>query len=471
MSGETICLTCGAQLLDHEHLDWCGMKVKERPSPNGENPNAADRALSGPVPIDGARLDGVALLDELHETITGFVVWPSEAASVAYALWIAATHAQEAWEHATRFVAKSPIKRCGKTRLEEVARELAHRPLPAANTSPAALSRSIDESDPPTIFIDEADTIFGRGKNAREGSEDLRGILNAGHSRGWPYLRWDMKANRLDECTTFAMVMLAGIGDMPDTIEDRAVVVSMRRRASGESVRPFRRRRVLPVLHELRDRLHAWMTAGVGELEHAEPELPVEDRDADVWEPLVAVADLAGGPWPERARRACAEMCAVMTEDEGTAGERLLVDLLSIWDTNEEHLPTAVILDRLREIEEAPWSDYFGKPLTARGLAKLLRPYGVKSRNIRIGGDNTVPKGYARDDLADPWHRYATSATALHGAENPDPTRGNGRSGSVAEADSGSATGSDQGKESGCSGVAGVADERVEPATAEPEMF
>src|SRR5262249_38563719 len=266
----------------------------------------------------------------------------------------------------------------------------------------------------------------------REGAEDLRGILNAGHSRGWPYLRWDVKANRLTECSTFAMSMLAGIGDLPDTIEDRAVVVLMRRRASGETVRQFRRRRAVPGLHELRDRVHAWVTAHMHELEHAEPDLPVEDRQADVWEPLIAVADIAGGDWPDRARAACRAMCSVTNDDdEGTAGERLLADLREIWGEHESHLPTAVILDRLHEIEEAPWSDYYGKPLTARGLARLLRPYGIRSRNVVVGDER--PKGYVRADLADAWSRYttATSATALPDDETPAPTSPNGSSDSV----------------------------------------
>jgi Protein of unknown function (DUF3631) len=440
----TTCLTCGVNLLDRDHLDWCPHRVKEK-----------------------ATL-GAALLDEVHATVTDFVIWPSKAAAVAYTLWIAATHAQEAWEHATRFVLKSPIKRCGKTRVEEVGRELVHQPLPTSNISPAALSRAIDETDPPTLILDEADVIFGRGKNTREGSEDLRGILNSGHSRGWPYLRWDVRAKKVEECSTFAMAMMAGIGDLPDTIEDRAVAVVMRRRASGETVRQFRRRRVLPGLHDLRDRVHAWVTACIGELEHAEPDLPVEDRQADVWEPLVAVADCAGGDWPARARWACAQLCAVAIEaDEGTFGERLLADLRAIWLDDETHLPTATILDRLHAIEEAPWGDYYGKPLTARGLAKLLRPYGVKSRNIRIGDD--IAKGYASDDLADSWRRYATSATALRGDGNPGPTSDNGRSGCVAGADSGSATPSEQGDQAECSAVADVAEERLDLAIDDPE--
>jgi Protein of unknown function (DUF3631) len=435
------CTSCGADLSVMKHLDWCTTEYR------------AQRA-------------GSAVLDTVYETVTGFVIWPSKAAPIAYTLWIAATHAQPAWEHASRFVVKSPIKRCGKTRLQEIGRELIYKPLSTSNISVAALVRSIDEKDPPTLILDEADSIFGRkNKDAREGAEDLRGILNSGHSRGWPYIRWDPHARQRDECPTFAMALVGGIGDLPDTIEDRAVVVSMRRRAPGEPVRQFRRRRVLSELHALRDRLSDWVVSVTIVLVDAEPDLPVEDREADVWEPLIAVADAAGGHWPETARDACRELCGGSTLDEGTLGERLLADLADVWGDEEEHLPTATLLERLKRIEEAPWDEGWGtppKPLSARSLARLLRPYGISSRTVRVGDD--TPKGYAREDLADAWRRYATSATPRHRKENPASTREDGRGGAVADSGFESATRSDQGTRDACGAVADVADARLERA-------
>jgi hypothetical protein len=413
--------------------------------------------------------DGAQLLDAVHDTTTKYVVFPSEDAAVAYTLWIAATHAQDKWEHATRFVAKSPIKRCGKTRMQEIGRELVHRPISTTNISVAALVRSIDEDDPPTLVLDEADTVFGKGKE-RDGAEDLRGILNSGHSRGWPYLRWDMKAREPEECATFAMALLGGIGDLPDTIEDPAVVISMRRRAPREQLAPFRRRRVLPELHALRDRLHAWVRS-LDRLDHDEPDLPVEDRDADKWESLVVIADRAGGEWPTRARTACMTLCGTVTTDDGTAGERLLADLYEVWAEDETHLSTSVILDRLAELDESPWADWFGKPLTPRGLGRLLHPYGVRSRTVRYSGE--TPKGYARADLMDPWTRYtlpaATNATTPQPAETDGLTSENGCGGSVADSDSESATCSDQQEHTDCGGVADVAAQRANRVTEQLE--
>jgi hypothetical protein len=230
------------------------------------------------------------------------------------------------------------------------------------------------------------------------------------------------------------MAAIAAIGDLPDTIEDRAVVIGMRRRAPGERVKQWRTKRAVPALHALRDRLHSAMRAHLDELENADPELPVEDRAADVWAPLVAVADLAGSDWPQRARDACRALTTAGDPEADSASERLLADLKSIFaDTGADQFSTAHLLDQLHALEEAPWSDWFGNPLTPRGLANLLRPYGVRSRTIRpVDGDIAYKpgkpaaeqgaKGYLRADLADPWARYVPEsgepppADDVHGA-------------------------------------------------------
>jgi hypothetical protein len=406
---------------------------------------------------------GETALNAVFQTVTSYVVWPSESAAVAFVLWVAATHAQPAWHHASRFVLKSPIKRCGKTRAQEIARELVHEALPAVNISPAALVHSLEENDPPTLLIDEADTIFGR--RTGDGSEDLRGILNAGHSRGWPYVRWDPKAKQREECPTFAMALVGGIGDLPDTIEDRAVVVAMRRRAPGEPVKQLRSRDV-PRLHELRGRLHDWVLSIRHPLADAEPALPVDDRQADVWEPLIAVADAAGGNWPDRARAACRELCSASSPDDGTIGERLLADLYGIWRAGEEHLHTTTILERLKGIEDAPWAEGWGRnprPLNARILASLLRPYGVSRRSVRVG--DRAAKGYAREDLADCWDRYVPGVTRSREDENRPDTCGNERDLRVTPMESARVTASDLQKRSQCDPVTHVTDTRPKRAT------
>jgi hypothetical protein len=164
--------------------------------------------------------DGALILSQLRAALTRYVILPSAEAAVAVALWIAATHAQAAWQHAPRLVIRAPEKRCGKSRLLDIVEGTCHAPLITVNASPAAVYRAIGTDTPPTLLVDEADTIFG-GKNA-EANEDLRGLLNAGHQRNRPAIRWDAGTRSLERIPTFAMAALAGIGAMPDTIEDRA---------------------------------------------------------------------------------------------------------------------------------------------------------------------------------------------------------------------------------------------------------
>jgi hypothetical protein len=261
--------------------------------------------------------DGAAILDRLHHTLTRYVVLPSPEATDAVTLWIAASHAQPAWAHAPRLVIRAPEKRCGKSRLLDLVEATCHSPLITVNASTAAVYRSLGTDDPPTILLDEADTVFG--PKAGESNEALRGLLNAGHQRNRPAIRWDAGSKRLERISTFAMAALAGIGAMPDTIEDRAVVVRMRRRTTDEHVAPYRHRRDGPIVRHVTDALHEWLRANLPRLEHAQPAMPLEDRAADTWEPLIAVADLAGAGWPDRGRHAAETLT---TERDGTAGPR-----------------------------------------------------------------------------------------------------------------------------------------------------
>ncbi|WP_174564893.1 DUF3631 domain-containing protein [Actinomadura chibensis] len=361
-----------------------------------------------------ADLDGAALLNRLRGALTRYVILPSPQAADAVTLWIAATHAQPAWPHAPRLVIRAPEKRCGKSRLLDVVEATCHAPFITVNSSPAAVYRSITD-DPPTLLVDEADTIFGA---KAEGNEDLRGLLNAGHQRNRPAKRYDANSNRVESIPTFAMAALAGIGAMPDTIEDRAVVVRMRRRAPGETVAPFRHRRDRPPLRHLAADLSRWLRADLPTLEAAEPPMPVEDRAADTWEPLVTVADYAGGQWPDRARAAVLALTAE-ADDNGQMSTRLrlLTDCRTAFGADPA-LPTAVLLDRLKTDPEAPWCDYGPNGLTAMKLGTILREYEIRSSNIRFL-DGTQAKGYQRADFTDAWARYCPQPTRPEDENTP----------------------------------------------------
>ena len=344
---------------------------------------------------------GDLLLDDLRETIATYCVLPSESHLDAVTLWVATTHALPAFDYATRLVVRSAEKRSGKSRLLEIIDGTCHKPLRAVNATVAAIFRSLEGDHPPTLLLDEADTIFGTRKVAEQ-NEDLRGLLNAGFQRGLPVLRTVGPQHTPTEFATFAMAALAGIGSMPDTIEDRAIVVVMRRRKPSEQVQPYRIRRDQPKLHHLRERLAAWTSSVMNELEEANPSLPVEDRAADTWEPLVAVADMAGGTWPERARRAALKL----TEDAANAAEddslnlKLLRDIQQVFETEAaSFIASTLMIERLYEVEESPWKDW---ELTPSKLGHRLREYGIRTAH------NTArtARGYRLEDFQDSFDRY-----------------------------------------------------------------
>jgi Protein of unknown function (DUF3631) len=372
--------------------------------------------------------DGAELLDDLVTTLTRFVIFPDEHSAAAVALWIAATHALPWFDCAPRLVITSPEKRCGKTRLLDIIEGTCNRPLATSDATVAAIFRSIPAVDDasghsmaddatPTLIIDEADAIFGNSKVAEQ-HEDLRKLLNAGHQRGRPALRCVGPHQVPTEFPTCAMAVLAGIGSMPDTITDRAVNISMRRRAHGERVSQFRRRRDTGALKELRWHLTEWVWSGAADDLPSERSMPVEDRAADTWEPLIAIADAAGGHWPRTARAACKALvdAADAADETDSLNTKLLADIKQIFrDAGVPFLASKELVTQLRRIEESPWDEFDYNPSK---LAYRLKEFGVKSRRDPAG----AVRGYSLESLTDAFSRYlrqnpseASEAQVKHG--------------------------------------------------------
>ncbi|WP_037841968.1 DUF3631 domain-containing protein [Streptomyces sp. NRRL F-5126] len=382
----------------------------------GQSQEPRPLASGAGAPVSAS--EGATLLDELRAAIARYVILPSSEALTAVSLWVAASHIQPALQHAPRLAVVGPAKRCGKSRLLDVITETVRGPLITVNTSPAVVFRAIGD-DPPTLLVDEADTIFGSIK-AAEKNEELRGLLNAGHQRNRPALRIVGPEHKPQAFPTFAMAALAGIGDLPDTVMDRAVVIRMQRRKDGERVEQFRSRRDIPALHAVRDRLASWLRPQMDTAAVLMPTMPVQDRAADTWEPLVIVAELAGGDWPERARAACVSMCAaeVGQDDESNLKTRLLHDIRRAFARREdpEILRTSDLLCDLVNDHEAPWAEYGANGLSPRHLALLLKGFGIKSATHRFDGGRQA-KGFARARFTDAWARYCPEEP---GAENRD---------------------------------------------------
>ena len=349
---------------------------------------------------------GSELLDDIETFVSRFVVYPGEAERIAHVLWIGHAWFMDQWESTPRIAFLSPEPGSGKSRALEVTEPLVPRALHAINVSPTYLFRKVgDEAGPPTVLFDEIDTVFG--PKARE-NEELRGLLNAGHRKGAFAGRCVVRGKSVEteDFPAYCAVALAGLDDLPDTIMSRSVVVRMRRRAPGESVEPWRIRVQRAAADALNVRLMEWSNQHQHTI-NTWPEMPegVEDRNADVWEALIAVADLAGGEWPTRARVSAVTLVTHSRDAKTSLGVLLLRDLREIFTKRQaERCSTKDILDELHAIEESPWDDLRGKPLDARGLSNKLRRYDIKPGPVRIGEE--IVKGYKVEELRDAWIRY-----------------------------------------------------------------
>lgn len=347
--------------------------------------------------------DAAAGLDAL---LTTLVVWVrryvvvTDAQAVAITLWIAHTHAIDAFDCTPYLQITSATKRSGKTRLLEVLEPLVARPWFTGRTSAAALVRKVD-AECPTLLLDEGDAAFAGEK---EYAEALRGILNSGYRRSGKSTVCIGQGAKISarDFGTFAAKAIAGIGKLPDTVADRSIAIQLRRRTTDEPCERWRERDGHAAAAPLRAQIVSWAAGAVEILRDARPALPssLGDRQADVWEPLIAIADLAGGAWPGRARSAAIALAGKVEDTDITI--ELLSDIAHIIaNCGGSVITTKELLDRLTEQEDRPWATWSkGKPLTAHRLARLLRRLDVSV--VKMARCN----GYRVDAFGDAIARY-----------------------------------------------------------------
>jgi len=186
----------------------------------------------------------------------------------------------------------------------------------------------------------------------------------------------------------------------------------MQRKPAETPLAKMRRRALAAALAPLQRQLARWAVDHLDGLRAAQPVIPdaLSDRQADNWEPLLAIADAVGGKWPERARKAALLLSQRGAEDSQDVRELLLADLWAIVGEREEVF-SAELVAELVKLEGRPWPE-FGraqKPITATGLARLLRPFGLHSKPLRRGSE--VARGYRRSDLTPLWAQYRIGAS------------------------------------------------------------
>ena len=399
-------------------LDEEVRRARRRPEDGGDKQAGSPFEIADVDPWDEA-VDGASLLDEIAAIFSRFLSLPNGAADTL-ALWVLYTYAFEKFFISPRLAVRSPEKRCGKSTLLRLLAFLCNRVLLVANISAASLFRVV-EAERPTLLLDEFDS-FGSG------NEDIRNVVNSGHARDGCVIRCDGDDHEPRRFSTWSPVALASIGKIADTLDDRSITLLMQRKSPSERFDRLRgdrpdqfdgqRRRAARCVLDMRQRL-----------ENADPEVPLflNDRAADNWRPLLAIADAAGEDWPERARKACKALTGAAAADGEQESTRtaLLRDIRAAFsEANAAEMTSANLCELLAADDGSPWAAYGKqeKPISPINIASLLRPFGIRPKDVRHG--DHVRKTYERKAFEDAFSRYLPpdtpeqAATPQHANKN-----------------------------------------------------
>jgi putative DNA primase/helicase len=353
-------------------------------------------------------VDGAALLADIERVFARYVYLPT-GASVALSLWTLHAWTMDAGDISPFIVLVSPTKRCGKTTVLIILYYLTPRSELASNISPSALFRYVEDIRP-TLLIDEADSFM-------KDNEELRGILNSGHTKAAAHVIRNVEINgehKPRRFSTWAPKAIAAIRELADTLEDRAVVLMLQRKPRTAKVERLRKRDS-DEFATLRRKAARWAKDSFKKLTDPDPRIPeaLNDRAADNWRPLLAIADLAGGEWPTRAREAA---CVLSGDgrDVASVNVELLADIRKAFGESEV-MTSADLVAALVADPERPWATWGkgDKPLTQNQLARLLRPFAIISETVHPLGRSHA-KGYKRAHFEEAWAAYLPG-------QNPSP--------------------------------------------------
>lgn len=382
-------------------------------------------------------VDGAALLTELGRFIRRYVFMASAAVD-AMVLWIVHTYLIDVADYTPYLHVRSPVRQCGKTVLLEMAANLAFRAQLTGGISAAALYRRIHRLSP-TMLLDEMDSRL-----KADGGENLRNVLNTGFQRNGKFTICVGDDHEDQDFSTWCAKMIAGIGRLWDTVTSRSIPIHMTRAPKAELRKLLKVRgdRIHETCRPLRQQLRRYADDIRDALRDADPVTPdeLDARQSDIWRPLLAIADAAGGEWPTRAREAAKALHGV-SDDEGDYGLLLLQDVHDLFDAQSGvfALPSAFIVQELIKREDRPWPEFkAGKEITPRGVASLLGRFSVKPDTIRFASG--LAKGYRLADLKPAFETYLTPAaesvtSVTRTAQDTSVTAVTDKSGGVGESD------------------------------------
>ncbi len=345
------------------------------------------------------------LINAISKEVCCYVVLP-KGSELAVSLWVLHVWCLEAFDLSPLLRVESPVKGCGKSTLLMLVGELLPRSFAAANLTTATVYRLVDKFQV-SLCIDETDQSF---KN----NDELVALVNSGYTRKTAQVpRCEGDQNEVRVFSSFCGKLLAGIGRLPGPTESRAIRICLKKKSRGEEVQRLRN-------HELEKFKGIMAQCGAIARDHVEslrisdPDMPDQlgDRDQDNWRPLFAIADLAGGEWPERARQSAIALSAKEDDQESWAVQLLTDTRQAFEELNSDRLPSADLASFLGEKEDRPWPEYRnGKPITPRQIASLVARFDIKPRTVRTGA--CTAKGYHQKDFEDAFSRYLPDTGVL----------------------------------------------------------
>ncbi|WP_191002142.1 DUF3631 domain-containing protein [Cupriavidus pauculus] len=340
--------------------------------------------------------------------------------AIAIILWALATYFVDVIRVAPLLAFFSPVKRCGKTTALGILKSLAFRAYAASNVTPATLYR-MPAHNKPTTLIDEADTFIH--------SRELIGIINSGHTRQAASIT-RVEKGRTVSFGTFFMKAIFGIGRLPETLEDRSILIELQRKRPDDIVEKH-----IPSANDAFAPIRACFARLAHE--HANDVRNAigdsinlgNDRFSDNWEPLLAVASLLGDDWLVHALQAATTL-STRNDHQPQAGlEELLADIKLAFESKAaSKLSTGQLIQSLTFDPEKPWATFTrGGPITAHDVSRSLRPLHIKSVNLRTErspedvGPAPSLKGYYRRDFEDAFARYLPGDRSKPGKGNHIP--------------------------------------------------
>lgn len=377
--------------------DYFGINKQEltqaiRRHERDEDVDGEEKLKPWPEPISTA-----TLLDELAGQFSRFLILPEHGACLL-ALWTVHAYCYNQFPYTPILNVYSPTKQCAKSRVLEVLSMLTLNPKLTSNMTGAAMFRTID-SRPPTLLMDEMDRC------SKEKREMVTVVLNAGFHKDGKVDRCDGDDNQVREFAVFCPKALAGIGEFAtDTVRDRSIRICMQKKLKTETVEKFRR--YDPI--DLRRKCLRWSSDHQTTLADARPKMPdtLSDRQEDIWEPLFAIAGVAGSEWTDNCWRAASAQADATTPDV-TDDLTLLAAVRNFFEnTSVSKASSAVLCDWLNEQDDLPYKDFrHSKGIDARRLSRSLKPFQISPRSVNLGGPER-PKGYHREVFDKAFNRY-----------------------------------------------------------------